>query len=85
MVQGKDVSSIVTYTYTDSILTTDPEGMTLNYKGKKPKDGIIYVYPDGKIKAAIHDGVYCTSKQDNEETVTTVATTKEDCLSKIVK
>lgn len=85
IVQGKDVSGIVTYTYTNSVLTTDPEGMTLNYKGKTPKDGIIYVYSDGKIKAALHDGVYCSSKQDNEETFTTVATTKEDCLSKIVK
>ena len=69
----------VTFTYTDGVETSSVNGINLNYKGTKPKNGTVSINSSGEIAIAIHDGKYCAKKDYDEERVTISEKNKDEC------
>ena len=69
----------VTFTYTDGVETSSVNGINLNYKGTKPKNGTVSINSSGEIAIAIHDGKYCAKKGYDEERVTISEKNKDEC------
>lgn len=55
------IDSIV-FTYVDGVESSEPSGLKLDYKGKKPRNGTIMVNSEGEIAVALHNGEYCADK-----------------------
>lgn len=55
------------------------EGKTLDYKGDKPKYGIIKVNNIGQVFIALYDGKYCSTKDFEEADITITKKRKKDC------
>lgn len=60
----------VTFTYVNGVKTSSVNGMSSNYKGTKPKSGIVVINGEGKIGLAIYNGKYCAEKTFEESKVT---------------
>ena len=68
-----------TYTFVDGV---DTSSTKLDFKGSKPKDGVIVV-ENGKVSMAIWNGKYCVSKQQDDTDNTIEETDKDTCLTKV--
>jgi hypothetical protein len=69
----------VTFTYTDGVESSSVSGISLNYKGTKPKNGTVSINSSGEIAIAIHDGKYCAEKGYGANEVTISEKTVEEC------
>ena len=69
------------FVYNNSELTTDGEEVTLDYKGERPKDGVIIVNNEGKTFITVHNGQYCATKDYDTVDVIVEKKNKEDCLN----
>lgn len=67
------------FTYTDGVETSSPSGKKLDYKGTRPKTGLILVNSGGQISMAIYNGQYCAEKSYDEIEVTISQKTEADC------
>lgn len=82
IIREQDATEII-FNYEDGIESSNVEGENLKYTGKKPKDGIVKISPEGKIAIAIHDGRYCATKSYLESEVTINNITKDECMSSL--
>lgn len=68
------------FTYIDAVEIANPSGKKLDYKGEKPKTGIVIVNSEGKIALAIHNGDYCAEKDYDDLEVTINEKTQAQCI-----
>lgn len=66
------------FEYENGIEKSD-KGLSLNYSGEKPENGIIIIDEDGKIAIAIHDYTFCARKGYEDEEITITKEKLDDC------
>lgn len=70
----------LTFTYKDGLLATDESEITLEYKGERPKEGIIIANQGGMVSLAIHNGKHCATKGYDDLEVSVEVKSEEACL-----
>ncbi len=79
-----ETKKTIIYSYNNGVETSNVDTKVLEYKGTKPKDGIVIVSKEGKIKLQLHNGVWCAKKDYNEDIVKLTKTSKEDCSEEVM-
>ena len=70
----------VTYTYTNGVETVNPTNRNkLDYKGDKPKSGIVSVNAEGEVALAITDGSHCATKKYADDEVSVEKMGNDGC------
>lgn len=69
------------YIYNNYIETSNISGKALEYTGKKPKYGSIIITIDGKISYRFYDGLWCATKENNDNQVKMEEKTQEECIT----
>ena len=68
------------FTYEDGVESSNPAGKHLNYKGERPKSGMVVIDKDGKIAMAIYNGQFCVEKDyDDAEVQISDDKTEAEC------
>lgn len=71
-----------TFIYEDGI-EYGPNGKSLDYKGAKPKNGVVKINEDGHVSIALYDGKYCVQKNHNQSEVILSEIPKKDCIIRV--
>lgn len=66
------------FTFTDGVESND-RGIKLDYRGDKPKHGIVKVDYNGQIYVALFDGKYCANKEFKDSDINIKVKNKNEC------
>lgn len=69
----------ITFNINEYIISSEPSGKILDFKGSVPKSGIISVNDLGKTGIALHDGKYCISKGYDQNDIIAEEKSIDDC------
>ncbi|MDD4719083.1 MAG: type II secretion system protein, partial [Bacilli bacterium] len=64
------------YEYVNGEFTGEKD---LDYKGKRPKDGVVNITEEGEVELSIHDGTFCAWKEIDSNEIHVEKKTKEEC------
>jgi len=70
---------LLIFTYNDGIETSNVDGKKLEYKGQKPRNGIVKINEKGEISLYIHNGKYCIEKKYDDIEVTISEKSAAEC------
>ncbi len=76
-------NNFIIFNYKDGIETSSQPDASLNFTGKRPKNGKVIINKDGQIKVVLHDDKFCAIKDFNESEVTLSENNADDCINKL--
>jgi type II secretory pathway pseudopilin PulG len=73
------VDGEVTFTYINGVENPSVSNKVLDYRGDKPKNGIISIDDKGRIALAFYEKGYCAVKDYSNSVITLIKKEKQEC------
>lgn len=77
-----DSPILTKYQYEDGTEIKKQGNIDLKYKGGKPTDGTVTINESGKVSLVVYNGIYCATKEYNDEKIKLEKISKEECIMK---
>ena len=76
----EDLPKELEFEYDDGVESSNISSLSLNYDGDVPKNGKIVINIDGKTSLALHNGIYCATKDYADDDIIIEKKSKDECV-----
>ncbi len=75
----EDNPETLEFYYENGVESSNVEGLSLDYQGKRPEKGIIIITNEKEITLVLHNDKYCVFKKEKEDDITLTTQSFEEC------